>query len=241
MKKLFIVANWKCNKTVGEAEAWLNEIQTDLANLSNLTNLEIVLCPPFTLLPLLATKLQSYKATKLKLGAQDVSPFPEGAYTGEISARMLKDLGVEYVLVGHSERRRYFGETDDQVVQKVRMALDLQIMPIICISEFQQFISIFNKIDNTELDKVIFMYEPPNAISVQVGPIGQGEAAGVKEVVEQIKKMKELASGNKFFYGGSVKSDNVADFLVQPEIDGVVPGTASQNAQEFIKIIKNAV
>lgn len=234
MEKFFIIANWKSNKTTDEAIEWLREISKIKDH-----NLKIILCAPFTALYPLKLLIEK-SGLPIKLGAQDISPFPDGAYTGEISARMLKDLGVGYVLVGHSERRRYFGETDIQVAQKVRMALDFEIIPIVCVGEFNQFINILNKLETKELAKIIFMLEPPGAISVQTGPVGQGEAESVQNVIEMIKKMKKFTPVSNFFYGGSVKSHNITNFLSQPEINGVVPGTASQNAQEFIKMIENA-
>lgn len=237
MKRFTIVANWKANKTVTEMEEWVKVVAENYAPKDNL---EIVLCPPFNLLYPLKLSLAKYQLT-MELGAQDVSSFPEGAYTGEVSARMLKDLDAEYVLVGHSERRRYFGETDAQVVKKVQMALDFQITPIACISELSQITHILSELKTLDLGKIVFMFEPAEAISLQVGSIGQGEAEPVSEVAEMIKKMKELTPQSKFFYGGSVKSHNIAGFLSQPEIDGIVAGTASQNAPEFIRMIQNAV
>lgn len=241
MKTPIIVGNWKSNKTVGEAEKWVGELKEKTkVNGERWGKLEIVICPPFTLLypfKLLVERSQ----LPIKLGAQDTSPFPDGAYTGEISGRMLRDLAVSYVLVGHSERRRYFAETDIQAVKKIRMSLDFDITPIICVSGVEQFTSILNKLEAKELGKIVFMYEPPEAISAQVGSIGQGQAEPVEEVVKTIKKMKKLTPASRFFYGGSVKSHNVADFLSQSEIEGVVPGTASQSAAEFAKIIQNAV
>lgn len=240
MKTPTIIGNWKANKTVREAKEWMDEFSGEWKSGNGKhQGLEIGLCPPFTLLYFLKLSI-SESCLPIKLGAQDISPFPDGAYTGEISGRMLNDLGVSYVLVGHSERRRYFADTDTQVVQKIRMSLDFGITPIVCTSGVDQFTSILNKLEAKEFGETVFMYEPPEAISAQIGFIGQGQAEPVEKVVKMIKKMKELAPASRFFYGGSVKSHNVADFLSQSEIDGVVPGTASQNASEFARMIQNA-
>lgn len=132
MKKLLIVANWKANKTIDEATQWLKEVES--IKYQVLSNLELIICPPFTLLyhlKLLITNSQ----LPITLAAQDVSPFPDGAYTGEVSARMLKDLGVKYVLIGHSERRKYFKEDEAILANKVREALDVGLTPIFCVQD----------------------------------------------------------------------------------------------------------
>lgn len=222
MKKLFIVANWKCNKTMGEAEEWLDEVQTDLANLSNLTNLEIVLCVPFTLLPLLSAKVSKLKSLKVKLGAQDVSPFPDGAYTGEISARMLKDLGVEDVMIGHSERRKYFHEDEAMLENKVREAQDAGLRPIFCVRGLM---------DSVPAGVEIILYEPMTAI-------GSGQAESAEEVNEVARKLKEKLDDNVVvLYGGSVVPKNVNNFCQEEFIDGVGIGGASLDVEKFLQIL----
>jgi triosephosphate isomerase len=233
-RTLFLFANWKANKTLSEAEEWIKGISNIKTPSSN--NLEIIVCPPFTLLYSLKSAISQLPFV-IKLGAQDISPFPDGAYTGEVTGRMLKDLGVGYVLIGHSERRRYFGEDSLKVAQKVRMALDFGIIPVVCCVDLEQFREITNKLEVEDLAKTFFLFEPPGAISAQTGPIGIGQAEEISEVVEFIKKMKELSPSSHFLYGGSVKSSNIAEFISQEVISGVVVGSASLNTSEFIKMI----
>ena len=220
MKKLMIVGNWKSNKTVGEAEEWLDKIRNSKFEIRN--SMEIVLCAPFTLLPLLAIKLQSYKATKLKLGAQDVSAFPDGAYTGEISSRMLKDLGVEYVMIGHSERRKYFQEDDQMLANKVKEALDVGLIPIYCVR---------GKTTPVPDGVKILLYEPQAAI-------GTGQAGSPEEADQIGKSLREILGKDvMILYGGSVTSDNVLDFCRQENLDGVGIGGASLDAEKFLWIL----
>lgn len=223
-KKLFIVANWKCNKTVGEAESWIKEIGNWKLEIGDLQNLEIILCAPFTLLYPLKTLITNYKLP-ITLGAQDISPFPDGAYTGEISARMLKDLGVEYVMIGHSERRKYFAETDQILTNKVRESLEQNLVPIFCVNDAQTPIP-----DGVK----ILLYEPSFAI-------GSGKAGDPNEVNEIAKKLKErLGENGIVLYGGSVNSENMSLFLNLEYIDGIGVGSASLDPQKFLEIVKNA-
>lgn len=223
MKKLMIVGNWKCNKTVGEAEEWIKQFSISNDQFSN--NLEIILCAPFTLLPFLATKLKSDKATKLKLGAQDVSPFPDGAYTGEVSARMLKDLGVEYVMIGHSERRKYFQEDEQMLANKVKEALDVGLIPIYCVQ---------GKTTPVPDGVKILLYEPQAAI-------GTGQAGSPEEADQVAKSLREILGRDvMILYGGSVNPENVASFCRQENLNGIGIGGVSLDANKFLEVIKNA-
>lgn len=222
MKKLFVVANWKSNKTVGEAEEWIKQYTAN--SIQQTANLEIILCFPFTLLYYL--KLQTVNCKlQIKLGAQDVSPFPDGAYTGEVSARMLKDLGVEYVIIGHSERRKYFKEEDQMLANKVREALDKNLIPIFCVQ---------GKTTSVPAGAAIILYEPLTAI-------GSGNPESPSEANEVAKTLREtLGSPAIILYGGSVDPENVSGFCCQDNISGVGVGGASLNANKFIEIVKNA-
>lgn len=223
MKKLLIVANWKSNKTVGEAEEWMNEISNFQLPIPN--DLEVVLCAPFTLLPLLATKLQSNKALKLKLGAQDVSPFPDGAYTGEISARMLKDLGVEYVMIGHSERRKYLKEDEQTLANKVKEALDAGLTPIYCVQ---------GKTTPVPERVKVILYEPQ-------GAIGTGQAGSPQEADQVAKALRQILREEvMILYGGSVSPENVSLFCQQENLNGVGIGGASLDAEKFLRLISYA-
>lgn len=223
MKKLFIVGNWKCNKTIAEAESWVENFKN---HLSNLTNLEIVLCVPFTLLYPLSLKVAKFQSLKVKLGAQDVSAFPDGAYTGEISARMLKDLGVEYVMIGHSERRKYFKEDEQNLANKVKEALDAGLMPIYCVQ---------GKTTPVPDGVSIILYEPQAAI-------GTGQPGSPQEADALAKALRQILGREviMILYGGSVNSENVNDFCRSENLNGVGVGGASLDPKKFLEIIKNA-
>lgn len=234
----YIVANWKANKTIKNVKEWLNEIRKTKIKVPK--KVKVILCPSFLHLIIIKKELEAHPLSfNLELGAQNFSPYSAGTYTGEIAACMLSDL-VEYVILGHSERRRYFKETDKEIKMKVIQALKHHIIPIVAFSKLNQVRLSVQGLKQEERKKVIFMYEPLKAISRQIGPIGVGRAAPLDQVVQMTKKIKKLFPKNKVLYGGSVKSHNIALYMTQPEIDGVVPGTASLNAREFIKLIKNA-
>lgn len=212
----YLVGNWKSNKTIPEAKEWLKKI-TNYQLPS--TNLEIVIAAPFTVLSFLKTN------SSFRLAAQNISPFPSGPYTGEISGEMIKGL-VDYVVVGHSERRRHFGETNEMVAKKTKQALQFQITPIVCLDE--PYLESQIKAINHQL---IFAYEP-------LAAIGSGKPdtpQNANLVAERIKKMTE---GAFVLYGGSVDAKNAKNFMVEKNIDGLLVGQASLNANEFAKIIQ---
>ncbi|OGH21359.1 MAG: hypothetical protein A2958_00980 [Candidatus Levybacteria bacterium RIFCSPLOWO2_01_FULL_38_13] len=236
MKKLFIIANWKSNKTINEAEEWLEEISNIKYQISHIEYKEIILCPSFTLLPNLKSYIVNHKLP-FKLGAQNVSKFREGAYTGEVTAQMISGL-VKYCIVGHSERRKYFNENDDDVIEKIKLLLEYKIMPILCISDLSQLDSYVNRgrqiIGRSE--EILFVYEPPDAISGG----GEYKPDSPEDSNLYAGKIKERIGEIKILYGGSVNSDNVASFFSQPNIEGALVGQASLDPREFVEIIKNA-
>lgn len=221
----YLIANWKSNKNTIEIEQWFKEIaklyQDDKKH--DLNNLQIVVCPPFIYLPL-AKKLVKNCQLPLKLGAQNVSPFEQGAYTGEVTADMLSEF-AEYVIVGHSERRNYFKEGEDLLLQKVKKASQAGLKSIFCIQS-----------DKTPVpEKVsIVAYEPVEAIGT--GNPATPETAS--EIAESVKKKSKNVS--IVLYGGSVKPDNVNKFLTVREIDGVLVGGASLDPLSFWEMIINA-
>ncbi len=221
MKKLFLVANWKSNKTVGEAESWIEEIK----NLKvEGRNSEVVLCPPFTLLYPLKKLIADYKLP-ITLGAQDVSPFPDGAYTGEVSARMLRDLEVKFVIIGHSERRKYFKEDDQTLTNKVKETLDAGLTPIFCVQD---------KTTPVPDGVKIIAYEP-------IFAIGTGTAETPEKSNETAGDFKELIGKDLIvLYGGSVTHENAGDFCRQQNINGVLVGGASLDPVKFSQIIYHA-
>jgi triosephosphate isomerase (TIM) len=210
----YVIGNWKSNKTVEEARKWLN-------NFSKLyrphDNTQVILCVSYIHVPLM-------RGVPFSLGVQDISPFDQGAYTGEIAVSQLDGL-VEYCLVGHSERRKYFNEDDKLLEAKIKQAKESGIEPIFCVQSAD--ISIPSQVE-------IVAYEPVDAI-------GTGKPADPVECCNIIKKIKRERSNVKTgIYGGSVNSENIATFFSQSDIDGVLPGGASLDAEEFAKIIENA-
>ncbi len=238
-------------KTIGEA---VNLVQTIKAGVYKVNDCNMVICPPFTALQAISQILSD---SPLQLGAQNMHPETEGAYTGEISPSMLKDVGCRYVILGHSERRQYFKEDDTFVNEKAKTALKYSLLPIVCVGETldqrnarQQFEIVKAQMENSlkdltkeEISKTIIAYEP-------VWAIGTGKTA-TPEQAEQMqsyirrllkeKYSEEVASKIPILYGGSVKPDNIGELMLKPNIDGALVGGASLKAESFVQIILNAV
>lgn len=211
MKKLFIAGNWKSHKTVQEAQDWMGQINIPKSDAT------IVICVPFTL-------LSSVKSSHFTLAAQDVSPFSEGAYTGEVSARQVKEF-ADWVIVGHSERRKYFGETDEILTRKVEMAKGANLKVIYCVPDDMTFIP-------ANVDVVA--YEP-------VWAIGTGKTDSPDNANSVVRKIKSKTNITTCIYGGSVTPQNVKSFVSTETIDGVLPGGASLDANMFSELIKEAI
>lgn len=254
MSKYLVIANWKMNpSTFQEAEVLFRNI---LKAVRGLKDIEVVFCPPFVWLPRLAVDFFSVRPkSQLKLGAQDCHWEKAGAFTGEVSAPMLKDLGCQYVILGHSERRQYFGETDQIINEKIKIALKTRLKPILCIGEKEtereelsvvlenQLISCLLGVSQGQLERLVIAYEP-------VWAIGTGNACGVNDAMQAailIRKIlarlygRFLSQRIKILYGGSVNSQNSKDYVSRVAMDGLLVGGASLNAGEFIKIIKSLV
>ncbi len=207
MKNVLVVGNWKSNKTNAEAKDWLAKFSGTYHN--------VVLCVPFTLLPIIKGPFQ--------LGAQDVSPFDEGAYTGEVSARQIKEF-ADWVIIGHSERRKLFGESDDVLARKVTLAKSAGLKVIYCVPDAGT---------GVPMGVDVVAYEPVWAIGT--GKTDSPQGAG--QVITDIKAKTQVGS---VIYGGSVTPDNVASFVREPAIDGVLPGGASLDPIKFSDLITNA-
>jgi len=223
MKKLFIVANWKSNKTINETEKWLHDFSGEFKrNPFSLDHKEVIVSPSFTLL-----EHSRYCASNLnlpiELATQDISPFDEGAYTGEINAKQIREF-ADYVIIGHSERRKNFNESDEMLSKKVELANKYGLTPIFCVQ---------GKETQIPSDSPIIAYEPIDAIGT-----GHPDTA---ENAEDIASFFKRNHGVSYvLYGGSVTSKNVKDFTQMPNIDGVLVGAASLDAKEFYEIIQNA-
>lgn len=225
MNKCLIVANLKSYKNENEAKIWLEAFEQIKDLNLDLTQKEIIVCPSFTQLFSFFSYFSSHNID-VKLGAQNISPFDEGAYTGEVNAKQIKDF-AQYVLIGHSERRSNFEESEQMLEEKVKRALEQGLEPIF-----------FAQDANAEIPTGvrIVVYEPPTSISTVSGGVPDDPRA-VLGTASELKKKYML---EHILYGGSVDSNNVSQFTSLDIIDGVVPGRASLDAEEFIKIIKNA-
>lgn len=248
MRKPIIAGNWKMHKTSSETREF---IQDFLNNFTGLENVEVVVCPPFTSLEGAATLL---RGSNIKLGAQNVHYEKSGAFTGEIAPDMLKDLGVDYCIIGHSERRQYFGETDETVNKKVKAVLEVGIIPIMCVGETlserengetesvckRQVVEGLKGLTAEEIKKVVIAYEP-------VWAIGTGKSATkedadetigfIRKVIEEMAG-KEVADAIRIQYGGSVKPENITSYMEMPQIDGALVGGASLQVKSFLEIAK---
>jgi len=244
MRIPFIAGNWKMNTTVAKAAELVRGM---VSGLDKIEGVEKVLCPPFISLTVVRELL---KGSSVKLGAQNMHFELKGAYTGEISPLMLADL-CEFVILGHSERRWYFGETDEMVNKKVKAALGSGLTPILCVGEgleeneagrAEEAISKQINCDLSGIDpssNIVIAYEP-------VWAIGTGRAASGKEAVATIKFIRvclaklwneDIAQSLRILYGGSVTSSNIAEFVSQPEIDGTLIGGSSLKTEEFLSIV----
>lgn len=247
MRKPIIIANWKMYKTKAETEVFCNEF---LEMLTGVEQPEMAICAPFTALDFLAERL---KNTTVGLGAQNFYPEQEGAFTGEISLPMLQEYDVKYAIVGHSERRQLFHESDEMVHNKVTAAYHAGIQPILCVGEGAeqkdagetfsfcgaQLRAAMNGLLREQIETLIVAYEP-------IWAIGTGKAAGAEEAQEVIAALRTIVAeqyGNttaqkvRFLYGGSVKPKNIRDFLAKDDIDGALVGGASLKPESFYRLI----
>lgn len=248
-RKKIIAGNWKMNKSATEARLLVASIIEDLANFDQA---DIVVCPPFTALQACVEALEG--TGHIHVGAQNMHQEKSGAFTGEISAAMLRDLYVRYVILGHSERRQYFGETDALINAKARAALASSLKPIICVGETleeresgkmtdvitRQMRDSFADFTEDQWLETVVAYEP-------VWAIGTGKTASpaqAQEVHALIRSLIRKAAGEtvaakiRIQYGGSVKADNARELLTQPDIDGALVGGASLESRSFAAIIK---
>ncbi|MBO9611037.1 MAG: triose-phosphate isomerase [Paenibacillaceae bacterium] len=246
MRKPIIAGNWKMFKTAGEAKAFVAEVKT-------VAGVESVVCAPFTALPAL---VEAVKGTEIKVGAQNLHWEDSGAFTGEISGVMLKDLGVDYVIIGHSERRAYFAETDETVNKKAHAAFKHGLTPIICVGEKLeereagrtkdvckvQTEAALAGLSQEQAAAAVIAYEP-------IWAIGTGKSSTSADANEVISYIRELVAGQfgaeaaaaiRIQYGGSVKPNNIAEYMGMSDIDGALVGGASLEAASYNQLVEGA-
>jgi triosephosphate isomerase len=247
MRKPIIAGNWKMNKTPAETRELINELKPLVQD----AEVDVVVCPPFVCL---AAAAEALKGSNIALGAQNMHFEEKGAYTGEIAPNMLKELGVEYVIIGHSERRQYFGETDESVNKKVTVALAHGLNPIMCVGETleerekgitekvveKQTREGLKGLEGQDVQRVVIAYEP-------VWAIGTGKTATsdqANEVIAFIRGIvsdmfgKDVAEKIRIQYGGSMNPKNASELMAMPDIDGGLIGGASLKAEDFAKVVK---
>ncbi|HIH42685.1 TPA: triose-phosphate isomerase [Candidatus Woesearchaeota archaeon] len=235
-----IAGNWKMNKTNSEAVELVKRLKV-LVKSIKANDCEIVVCPPFTALSDVAKEL---KGTNIYLGAQNLHFEDSGAFTGEVSAQMLKEIGCKYVIIGHSERRQLFGETNAAVNKKIFAALKQGLKPIVCVGETlsererdktKDVIKkqITESLANVDVNKIVLAYEP-------IWAIGTGKTATPEQAQEVHAFIRSLikSESTRILYGGSVKPDNIKELMKQKDIDGTLVGGASLDAESFAKIVK---
>ncbi|MCT4607345.1 MAG: triose-phosphate isomerase [Marinisporobacter sp.] len=246
MRMPIIAGNWKMNKTIKEAVEFVANVKDRVAG----TDVEVVLCVPYTLLQPVK---EAAKGTNIKVGAQNMHYEESGAFTGEVSPLMLKEIGVDYCVIGHSERRQYFNETDETVNKKIHTAFHHGIGPIVCVGETleerekgnmevvvkNQVVKAFKDVKAESVKDIVIAYEP-------IWAIGTGKTATSEQANEAIYKIREVVKGLygeeictevRIQYGGSVKPNNVEEIMNQEDIDGALVGGASLKPDDFVQLV----
>lgn len=248
MRKNIVAGNWKMNTTLDEGVELANNVNALLKDKK--ANCEVIICVPFTHL----TSVNAVIEPELvKLGAENCSEHDKGAYTGEVSASMVKSTGAQYVILGHSERRQYFGENNEQLLAKTKLALSNGLLPIFCVGEVleERENGTFNEVVKSQVEalftltpeefgKVVIAYEPVWAIGTgKTATAEQAEEmhAHIRKVVEE-KYGSEIASNTSILYGGSCKPSNAKELFAKPDVDGGLIGGASLKAEDFMGIIE---
>ena len=246
MRRKVIAGNWKMNMLPGEAIEMINELTPLVKDTKN----EVILCVPYTDL---FYALLTAQNTNIKIGAQNMHFEESGAYTGEVSGKMLKAINVEYVIIGHSERRQYFAETDETVNKKIKSAFKFDLKPIVCVGETLEqreagkAVDIITKqtelalqgLSNEQVENTIIAYEPIWAIGTGKTATSEDANNSIKEIRNKISEIygEETAQKVIIQYGGSVKSSNAKELFNMSDIDGGLVGGASLKAEEFSKIV----
>lgn len=248
MRRPIIAGNWKMFKTLAETSAFFDAL---IPEIQNVEHCDIVVAPPFTAL---ATAVEEAEGTRVAISAQDVHWEERGAFTGEVSVRMLNDIGCTYTIIGHSERRQYFGETDESVNRKLRAAVQGGLQAIVCVGETlaerdarqasdvvrRQVRAGLGQLTEPDLFHIIVAYEPVWAIGTGRNATPEVAAemhAEIRKIIAEIYSA-DAASAIRILYGGSVKPDNISDLMKQEDIDGALVGGASLDPASFAAIIR---
>ena len=247
-RKVFIAGNWKMNKTAAETVALCQGLKEKFADICP-CKVDVAVCPPFTSI---ATAIAELKGSNIKVGAQNI----HWADNGEISGAMLKEMGVEYVIIGHSERRQYFGETDETVNKRIQAALKYELKPIVCIGETleeregnkteavleKQIKGAFAGISADDFKKIVIAYEPVWAIGTgktATPDMAEATHAFIRKVIAGL--YGAIAEDTVIQYGGSMKPENSKELVAQADIDGGLIGGAALKADSFHDLVKNAI
>ncbi|MBC7189000.1 triose-phosphate isomerase [Candidatus Aerophobetes bacterium] len=248
MRKPIIGGNWKMNKTSKEAE----ELAEGIAEyIGSYREVETVLFPPFVYLERVKKIVEG---TLISVGAQNMFWEEKGAYTGEVSPVMLVDVGCRYVILGHSERREHFGETDEWINRKIKAALKANLIPLVCVGEKleerkrgmaeevvkSQITKCFSGLSSLQVERIVIAYEPVWAIGTGVNATPEQAQSMHRFIREILAEMfdESLADKVRIQYGGSVKPDNIKELMAQPDIDGALVGGASLDVESFVSIVK---
>jgi triosephosphate isomerase len=250
-RRPIVAGNWKMNKTVGEALTLVRELRGMVSMVRD--KVEVVVAPPFTALHAVAKAIED---SNIGLAAQNCFWEPWGAFTGEVSAPMLKEIGCTYVIIGHCERRQIFGETDESVNRRVKAALSSQLLPIICIGETlaqreaghtldvvsRQLTAALAGFVASDVARFVIAYEPVWAIGTGRNATSSQAQEVHAHIREQLTGLygREISERVRIQYGGSVKPDNAADLMAKPDVDGALVGGASLKAADFAAIVKAA-
>ena len=249
-RKVIVAGNWKMNKIAAEGRALVEALKNGIAGLENA---EIVVCPPFTTI---GSVVEAAAGSAIGVGAQNIHWAESGAFTGEISADMLKTSGVQYVIIGHSERRQYFGETNETVNKRLKAALAAGLIPIVCVGELleerednkteavlaEQIRVGLEGISADEAAKIVIAYEPVWAIGTgKTATPDMAQAAHAFIRGELRALFGNVADEMRIQYGGSMKANNARELVAQPDIDGGLIGGAALKADDFIALIREAL
>lgn len=249
IRKKVVAGNWKMNTSIVEGQALASEIKNDFPQ--NLSHVEVIIAPPLTHLSAVKVSIQG---SQIKLAAQNCHHEIQGAYTGEVSSKMLAELGVEYVILGHSERREYFGEEENLLLSKIKVALSQGLQVIYCIGEkleareadqqeqvVSQQLSVLSQLSEDDMKKIILAYEP-------VWAIGTGKTATSQQAQDmhafirnEVSKYfnSDVASSTTILYGGSCNAQNADELFSMPDVDGGLIGGAALKSQDFLSIINS--